>query len=135
MVFCGVKGMHEHAEFGHAAHWMYKDGDTIVKATPMEPPPGNLPMPTAGGTSDDEGDPDSEEHHSQYARPLQELFIKPSPRRPVHVGLPALRVEDGRLLAAVIVGYVLVSYITSFGMKNRLYVVYGFKKRNPSVSA
>lgn len=109
--------MHEHAEFGHAAHWMYKDGDTIVKPTPMDST--NLPMPTttAGDESDDEGDPDSvEHHHSQYARPLRELFIKSSPIRPVHLGHPALRVEDGRLLAAVIVGYVLVNYFTSSGM-------------------
>jgi hypothetical protein len=102
-----TRGMHEHAEFGHAAHWMYKDGDTIVNSTPMGSPT-NLPMPTsttAGDTSDDEegdSDPEEEHHHPQY--PLQDLFIKSSPMRPVHPGHPALRVEDGRLLAAVIVG-------------------------------
>lgn len=106
-----VKGMHEHAEFGHAAHWMYKDGDTIVKATPMNSPT-NMPMPSSSTDSidsDDEGsnhaEPESgEHHHSQFTRPLQEFFIKPSPRTPVQLGHPALRVEDGRLLAAVIVG-------------------------------
>ena len=109
-VYCAVKGMHEHAEFGHAAHWMYKDGDTFVKSTPTMNSPPSLPMPTSDDVSDDENEPDLEEHHTQYARPLQELLIKPSLRRPVYIGHPALRIEDGRLLAAVIVGYVLVNY-------------------------
>jgi hypothetical protein len=74
-------------------------GDAVGPASvPLHPPLGDdLP-------SDDEGDA-SEGRQSRYARPLHELqSLVPLPRRPVHVGHPALRIEEGRLLAAVVVG-------------------------------
>lgn len=99
--------MHVDAESGHAAHWMYKEGDIVMKST--APGAESMPLHPLGEDlqSDDEGEA-PQGLRSCYARPLYELHSKPSPPKAVRVGHPVLRVEEGRLLAAVIVGYCLL---------------------------
>lgn len=100
-----MKGMHEYAEYGHAAHWLYKEGDSAVKA--MEVFTESLLSPPAESENRDVVDDDDEIDEGEIRGYGREF--KPSrtaervPPRAAQIGHPALRIEDGRLLAAVIV--------------------------------
>ncbi|KAG6548308.1 hypothetical protein Mapa_010174 [Marchantia paleacea] len=97
-----TQGMHEYAEYGHAAHWLYKEGDSAVKSMDMFA--STLPSPGAGDESTLADEDESAININGYGKEY-----KPSrscerlPPRNVQLGHPALRIENGRLLAAVIV--------------------------------
>lgn len=78
--------MHEYAESGLAAHWLYKESDSKVGYA------SNVPHPKVNASSyepkDLEEEAGSQEAHPKYG------FLR--------VGHPVLRVEGSQLLGAVI---------------------------------
>ncbi|KAL2620694.1 hypothetical protein R1flu_000899 [Riccia fluitans] len=97
-----TQGMHEYAEYGHAAHWLYKEGDSAMKS--MEIFAASLPSPGAGDVSSMGDEEDSLVELNGYGKEFKPSRTsgKPLPRN-VQIGHPCLRIENGRLLAAVIV--------------------------------
>ncbi|CAM6098581.1 unnamed protein product [Calypogeia fissa] len=98
-----TQGMHEYAEYGHAAHWLYKEGDNTMRS--MEAFTETLLSPPADSESSHVEDHEiDEEEFSRYGREYKpSRTVERVPPRAAQIGHPALRIEDGRLLAAVIV--------------------------------
>ncbi|MCO5595543.1 hypothetical protein L7F22_049588 [Adiantum nelumboides] len=94
-----TQGMHEYAEYGHAAHWLYKESDRVAKApVATESVPSLVRLDVRDTFNDldfeNTGVPQSS---STPIGQLQNLSM-----RSIRLGDPVLRVEGGRLLAGVI---------------------------------
>ncbi|KAJ7524162.1 hypothetical protein O6H91_18G080400 [Diphasiastrum complanatum] len=96
-----TQGMHEYAEFGHAAHWLYKEAGAARESAEVHS------VPSIGVRTKPE-DPACSTHVDQQSVGSiqivnglhEDMMALPEA---LQVGHPALRIEDGRLLAAVIV--------------------------------
>lgn len=96
-----TQGMHEHAEYGHAAHWLYKESESVVDKTLSTT---NI-VPSLLGLEDRDPLNKSENHAPEVSIGNDESIsgkLQSQPMRSIQLGHPALRVEDGRLLAGVI---------------------------------
>lgn len=82
--------MHQYAEHGLAAHWLYKETENVL------PSKSCLADSAAGGSMD------FQEEIENQDSPGNDAFLKYSSLK---VGHPVLRVEAGHLLAAVIIRY------------------------------
>lgn len=90
--------MHEYAEHGHAAHWLYKENVNWV--------------PSVSGVDECESSYLARDVDDQDSAEDQEgLFQKYSSLKAGH---PVLRVEGSHLLAAVIIRYNLVEFANTF---------------------
>ena len=80
------QSMHEHAEYGHAAHWLYKESESSPKIISNI---SEMPEPKA-------------QEISIVNSNTTKAKSQNGQRESVKVGHPVLRVENGRLLAGVI---------------------------------
>eukprot|EP00252_Welwitschia_mirabilis_P024528 TRINITY_DN7312_c0_g1_i2.p1 TRINITY_DN7312_c0_g1~~TRINITY_DN7312_c0_g1_i2.p1 ORF type:complete len:863 (-),score=149.96 TRINITY_DN7312_c0_g1_i2:352-2940(-) len=88
-----TQSMHEHAEFGHAAHWLYKE-------TPLLKSSVTFPVNKSAVKLHCEAHDCTRSNHNRVEEKVDPLNLRLSS---VTAGHPALRVEDSRLFAAVIV--------------------------------
>ncbi|KAH7299307.1 hypothetical protein KP509_24G004600 [Ceratopteris richardii] len=93
-----TQGMHEHAEYGHAAHWLYKEADNGSKTFSTETVSSLVGQDIRDGVNDLEY---QKVGVSQSISPVIESF-QSTCTRSIQLGDPVLRIEGGRLLAGVI---------------------------------
>eukprot|EP00250_Pteridium_aquilinum_P020786 c24947_g1_i1 orf=2670-5117(+) len=95
-----TQGMHEHAEYGHAAHWLYKESDSVDKTlAATESVASLLELEVRDALNNSEFQ--EAEAPLGSSNPIIGKLQSP-PMRCIQLGHPVLRVEDGRLLAGVI---------------------------------
>ncbi|KAI5072215.1 hypothetical protein GOP47_0012321 [Adiantum capillus-veneris] len=94
-----TQGMHEYAEYGHAAHWLYKESDRAAKAPVATE---SVPSFVRLEIRDTLNDLDFENTSVPQSSRTPVGKLQNSPMRSIRLGDPVLRVEGGRLLAGVI---------------------------------